>query len=101
MMMNTCKVFFIACISHRSCEESSTPCAVIFNVNSNNGLNFLCTFFLPLFSGTDVNSEQQTKMVSPAESAPGNDEHMQGTNFKYLTHLCPHTPELQFLSQIE
>lgn len=88
---------FITCISHRSCEESSTPCAVIFSVNSNNGLH-LCMFFLLLFSGTEVNSEQQIKMVSPAESAPANDEHVQGTDFKFLTHLCPHTPALQFVS---
>lgn len=48
-------------------------------------------FFLLLFAGTEINSEQQTKMVSPAESAPANDEHVQGTQFKFLTHLCPHT----------
>jgi len=40
-------------------------------------------------------------MVSPAESALAHDEHVQGTDFKFLTHLCPNTPELQFLSQIE
>jgi hypothetical protein len=58
-------------------------------------------FFLLLFAGTEINSEQQTKMVSPAESAPANDEHVQGTQFKFLTHLCPLTPKVHFLSQIE
>lgn len=34
---------------------------------------------LLLFSGTEVNSSEQTKIVSAAEPAPANDKHMQGT----------------------
>jgi hypothetical protein len=34
---------------------------------------------LLLFSGTEVNNSEQTKIVSAAEPAPANDEYMQGT----------------------
>jgi hypothetical protein len=37
-----------------------------------------------LFSGTEVNNSEQTKIVSAAEPAPANDEYMQGTRHTLL-----------------
>jgi hypothetical protein len=48
---------------------------------------------LVLFSGTEVNSSEQTKVVSAAESAP--DEHVQGT---FYTHSPTRVP--QFWAQM-
>jgi hypothetical protein len=39
----------------------------------------LLLVLLLLFSGTEINNSEQKKIVSAAEPAPANDEHMQGT----------------------
>ena len=50
---------------------------------------------LLLFSGTEVNSSEQTNIVSAAEPAPANDEHMQGTprHTLILAHGTVHGPD--------
>lgn len=48
-----------------------------------------------MFSGTEANSSELTKVVSAAEPAPANDEHMQGTWYMRSPTQAP-----QFLAQM-